>query len=135
MILKICPNHGTYDPATGCLPCKTTDTARRTARIKHHGYSSPNWQHIRTRRHQLAAGQCELQLPGCTTIATHTHLNPTLAGDHRHAQLEDTRACCANCSGAIDAPRATHRGGGSDTHHQQASATRARHPRETLGMV
>ncbi|HEV8105558.1 MAG TPA: hypothetical protein VGP69_17640 [Gaiellaceae bacterium] len=38
--------------------------------------------------------------------ATHVHLDPRLEGNHDAATLEDCRACCASCSGAVDAPRA-----------------------------
>lgn len=32
-------------------------------------------------------------------------LNVTIGGNHDAATLEDARACCARCSGAIDGPR------------------------------
>jgi len=88
-----------------CFEHKRLEQNRRNQRVAEYGYSSANWQRVRTRRRILAAGLCELQLPGCTKTATHTHLDPAAKGDHRRATLDQARACCANCSGAIDAPR------------------------------
>ncbi len=82
------------------------EQARRNERVKAYGYSSSNWQNVKKKRRAMAAGKCELDLPGCTVIATHTHLDPRLNGDHRHATVYNARACCSSCSGAVDAPRA-----------------------------
>lgn len=78
-----------------------------THRTVRYGYSTAHWQRLRSERRALAGGSCELHLDEhCTSRATHTHLDPALHGNHRAARLEDTRACCAHCSGAIDGIRA-----------------------------
>jgi hypothetical protein len=103
--VKVCSKPG----CPHLQPCPThmaEDRARRNARVRDYGYGSSNWQQVRKQRHALAQGRCELKLDGCTITATHTHLNPELQGDHRTATIYHARACCASCSGAIDAPRA-----------------------------
>jgi hypothetical protein len=103
-MLKVCARHGLI-PMTGCEICKHADSRRRNQRVKTYGYSSKNWQQIRQARRQISGGYCELKLPGCTQIATHTHLDPRLRGQHQVATVNDAQACCSSCSGAIDAPR------------------------------
>jgi hypothetical protein len=88
-----------------CPEHRQTEVARRDAKAKAYGYHSPHWQRTRRERLDLARYVCELRLPGCTERATHVHLDPAYRGQHYAAQLEHTRACCASCSGAIDAPR------------------------------
>lgn len=89
-----------------CRDHAAADGARRNAKVTRFGYSRPHWRGLRARRLIFAGGMCELRLPGCTGHATHVHLRAELAGNHDAATLEDCRACCASCSGAIDAPRA-----------------------------
>jgi hypothetical protein len=78
---------------------------RKTDKIKQFGYKHAHWQEIRRERLIMCAGFCELQLPGCTVIATHVHLDEKLQGNHDLATIEDTRACCLNCSSSIDGGR------------------------------
>lgn len=88
-----------------CAEHKAADEARRAGKRRRFGYSRSNWQRIRAQRLVFAAGRCELGLPRCTGAATHVHLDPRLAGNHDLATFDDCRACCASCSGAVDAPR------------------------------
>jgi hypothetical protein len=88
-----------------CEEHKTAEKRRRTEKHVSYGYGSAHWQMIRKARLQLAGYRCELQLPGCTEVATHVHLAPEARGRHFEATLEQTQACCAPCSGAVDAPR------------------------------
>jgi hypothetical protein len=97
---------GTLSRNWRCPTCTAKDSERRNRKATAYGYGRANWQRIRTQRLTLARGLCELQLPGCTTVATHVHLEPELNGNHDAATLADTRACCPSCSGAVDAPRA-----------------------------
>jgi hypothetical protein len=130
---RVCPKPG----CPNLQPCTTheaADRARRNERVKQYGYSSANWQRVRKQRHAIANGFCELRLDGCTINASHTHLDPRLQGDHRAATINDVVACCANCSGAIDAPR-SHRGGGVDTALLPAAVTRARPKVTETGLV
>jgi hypothetical protein len=83
---------------------------RRAAKHKAYGYNSAHWRAVRLARLEAANYTCEIQLPGCTGLATHVHLAPSARGRHYEARLEDTQAACAACSGAIDAPR-SHRDG------------------------
>jgi hypothetical protein len=96
------------DHGARCLEHSAPDRARRNARVAEYGYNREHWQTVRRQRLALAGYRCELQLDGCTEVASHVHLDPRLQGNHDAAQLHDTRACCASCSGAIDAPRATY---------------------------
>jgi 5-methylcytosine-specific restriction protein A len=86
---------------------------RRARKRAAYGYDRQHWRQVRAQRLQLANHQCELQLAGCTVAATHVHLRPELRGAHDLATLDDTRACCASCSGAVDAPRSQTGGAGS----------------------
>ena len=115
-----------------CPQHKAADAQRRNARVKAYGYSSTNWQRIRQLRYAIANGICELKLPGCTSLATHTHLDPAAHGDHRSATIYQARACCANCSGAIDAPRSNRRGAVVDREPSDTFASRANSRRNTL---
>jgi hypothetical protein len=89
-----------------CREHEAADRARRDEKRARFGYSRPHWRRLRSQRLMLADGLCELQLPGCSMRATHVHLDPRLAGNHDAAAIDDCRACCASCSGAVDAPRA-----------------------------
>lgn len=105
---RVCATPGCPDLANTGAYCDThaaPDRARRNQRVRDHGYSSRNWQTIRAQRLAIAGYRCELQLDGCTQLATHVHLDPALNGNHTIARLEHTKACCPQCSGAIDAPR------------------------------
>lgn len=89
-----------------CRSCAEKDSERRNTKGTAYGYNRAHWQRIRKQRLTLARGLCELQLPGCTIVATHVHLAPELNGNHDAATLADTQAYCPSCSGAIDAPHA-----------------------------
>ena len=115
-----------------CAEHKQADSRRRNQRVRDYGYSSTNWQRIRQLRYAIANGICELKLPGCTSLATHTHLDPAANGDHRSATIYQARACCANCSGAIDAPRSNRRGAVVDREPPDDYASRANSSRNTL---
>lgn len=79
---------------------------RKTEKITEYGYKRSHWQEIRKERLIMSGGLCELQLPGCTFEATHVHLHEDLHGDHDRATIDDTKACCLNCSSSIDGGRA-----------------------------
>lgn len=113
-----CPNltAGRYCP-THQHAFDTADSARRNQRVTAYGYNSRHWQRLRRQRLTLAGHRCELQLDGCTEVATHVHLDPRLEGNHAAAQLDDTQACCPSCSGAVDAPRARLPRGTTTTPH------------------
>jgi hypothetical protein len=90
-------------PTLRVSACALAEAARRQARLR--------------RRHI-----CALRLPGCTTQATQVRLDPALEGNHDAAALSRTgQACCAYCSGAIDASRA-HRPIGSGAGQRQRPA-------------
>lgn len=89
-----------------CRDHAAVERVRRDEKRQRFGYSRPHWRRLRVQRLSLAHGLCELRLPGCSMRATHVHLDPRLEGNHDAATLEDCRACCASCSGAVDAPRA-----------------------------
>ena len=114
---KSCCKCGRIIPMTEryCDEHKREDWQRRNRRNAVYGYASENWQRVRRERLERAGYRCELRLPGCTeTAATHVHLDPRLKGDHRTAEVADCRACCASCSGSVDAARAhDSRGAGS----------------------
>ncbi len=108
-MMRTCPSPGCgrIIPMTErhCPRHKAEENARRNAKNKRFGRNSAHWRKVRKQRLELAGCRCELRLPGCTGLATHVHLDPAYRGEHRIAQVEHTRACCASCSGAIDAPR------------------------------
>jgi hypothetical protein len=66
-----------------------------------YGYHRAHWKAIRRARLELAGYRCELRIKCDGAQATHVHLAHELAGNH-DAALDDARACCAQCSGAID---------------------------------
>jgi hypothetical protein len=103
--VRACVKCGRRSVGRRCPRHQLAETARRSARIARNGYGRAHWQQLRKLRFGLAGGLCELRLPGCTRVATHVHLDERLGGNHDAATLADCRACCANCSGAIDAPR------------------------------
>jgi hypothetical protein len=107
MILGTCAKCGRPIPAGQryCAEHKRELTQRHTAKTREYGYRRKNWRQVREQRLNLAGHICELKLPGCTTRATHVHLDPGMRGQHDAATLNDCRACCASCSGAVDAPR------------------------------
>lgn len=82
------------------------ESKRKSSKIRQHGYSSANWQLVRSRRLLMDNSMCQIKLPGCTGRATMVHLDPALLGDHRFATILDCVSCCPSCSGAVDAPRA-----------------------------
>jgi hypothetical protein len=106
-MMRACAKCGRVIPAGRryCDDHTRRENARRTEKVKRHGYKSAHWQQIRKQRLELAGYRCELRLPGCTGIASHVHLDERYEGQHRVAALEDTKAACPSCSGAVDAPR------------------------------
>jgi hypothetical protein len=92
-----------------CPQHARAETARRNAKRKAFGYGRAHWKRVRAARHLLAGGVCELRINCAGAPSTHTHLAPALRGRHDLATVADCRACCASCSGAIDAPRAHHK--------------------------
>jgi hypothetical protein len=113
VVLKACSKCGRPCKGRYCPAHQTQENARRTRKVTEHGYRRANSQGVRRQRLEAAGYVCELRLPGCTQRATHVHLAPTLAGNHDDATVHDCQACCASCSGAIDAPRAHHGGAGA----------------------
>lgn len=107
-VLRLCSYRGCNRrvPSGRCTEHQALDSQVRNARVKRYGYNTPHWQTLRVERIVYAEHLCELGLPGCTGRATHVHLDPSLHGDHARASLDDCRACCPSCSGAVDAPRA-----------------------------
>lgn len=107
-VLRLCSSSGCNRRVQSgrCPEHERAYRLSKNARVSRYGYGTTHWQQVRTQRHILAAGRCELGLPGCTEVPTHTHLDPALKGNHRIATVADVRACCAQCSGAVDAPRA-----------------------------
>src|SRR5438046_1407735 len=108
--MRVCPIRGCgrIIPATErhCPEHKAAERRRRDEKAKRFGYHSAHWQRIRRERLQSAGYVCELRINCNGAQATHVHLDPAYRGRHYAALLEHTRACCASCSGAIDAPRA-----------------------------
>ncbi len=106
-MMRACAKCARAIPATEryCAEHKRAENARRNAKNKAFGRNSAHWQKVRKQRLELAGFRCELQLAGCTGVATHVHLDPSFRGQHRAASVEFCRACCASCSGAVDAPR------------------------------
>ena len=109
-IMKLCSYGGCGRRVTReegrCPEHARAERQRRDEKTRRYGYRSPHWQRVRRERLELAGYRCELRLNCEGAEATHVHLDPAYRGEHRTALLEDTRACCASCSGAIDAPRA-----------------------------
>jgi hypothetical protein len=110
-VKRYCRVHGVV-PATGCVACRRVDADRRSRVRSGYGYGRAHWKRLRIERLEAARFVCELRLPGCALRATHVHLDPRLEGRHDVAVFEDCRACCAACSGAVDAPRAARKDGG-----------------------
>lgn len=108
MALRPCKGCGKPWPSSWCDECGNPNDRRRAERSIEYGYTSPEWNAIRVARMAYALGRCELNHPGCTTLATSVHLLPEAPcyPDHRQARLEDVRAACAHCHGIEDAPRA-----------------------------
>ena len=88
-----------------CAEHEATQSFSESTRRRRYGYNRAHWRTLRLARIASAGGTCELRLRGCTRRATHVHLDPKLGGNHDAATLDDCRACCAQCSGAVDAPR------------------------------
>ena len=111
MLLRVCAAAGCRRTvpkrSTFCAEHAAADERRRATKRKRFGYGRSHWQQLRLQRLALAGGVCELRLPGCTRRATHVHLDPALRGNHDAATLDDCRAACPQCSGAVDAPRAS----------------------------
>jgi hypothetical protein len=111
---RIC-GHGDLAPAGGvCARCRDDERERYrrrgSSKARAYGYRRKRWQELRRARLALDSYLCRLRLPGCTLVATHVHLQPELGGNHDVATLADCVSACAQCSGAIDAPRAGGRG-------------------------
>jgi hypothetical protein len=106
-ILRACPKCGVRvaPPDRYCPIHKAEDNRRRAKKVREYGYGSPHWKRIRAARLALADQICELRIRCNGAKATHVYLDPVLRGEHYRARIEDTRACCAPCSGAVDAPR------------------------------
>jgi hypothetical protein len=120
---RVC-RHGEIVPAGGSCPrCREDERERdrrHAAKLTAYGYSSSHWQELRRLRLEADAHLCRLRLPGCTLRATHVHLHPELGGDHTVATLGDCVSACAQCSGAVDAPRARHpRGHGMESKRRE----------------
>jgi hypothetical protein len=107
MTLRTCARCGRITGAGEryCATHQTAENQRQTAKTREYGYRRKHWRTIRKQRLEAAGYVCELQLPGCTTRASHVHLAAEYRGQHDIAELEHTRACCPSCSGAVDAPR------------------------------
>jgi hypothetical protein len=114
---RVC-RHGEIVLAGGsCARCRKEERERSRQRgnpkARAYGYNRKNWQQVRRARLELDGYLCRLRLPGCTLQATHVHLDPELGGNHDVATLADCVSACAQCSGAVDAPRARGREGGA----------------------
>jgi hypothetical protein len=105
MPLSTCAKCGRPCQGRYCPEHQRQENARRTNKVTRYGYKSAHWQAVRKQRLELAGYVCELKLAGCTTRATHVHLPARYAGQHRAADVNDWRACCASCSGAVDGAR------------------------------
>jgi hypothetical protein len=105
MPLRTCAKCGRPGQGRYCPEHQRQENARRTNKVTRYGYKSAHWQAVRKQRLELAGHVCELKLAGCTIRATHVHLPARYEGQHRAADVNDCRACCATCSGAIDGAR------------------------------
>ena len=88
-----------------CQQCKREKRARQSAKITRYGYRRANWLSVRKQRLELVGHVCELRILCDGARATHVHLRPDFGGNHDAAAVDDARACCIQCSGAIDGAR------------------------------
>ena len=97
-------------------PCLDCGRPTRGSRCPDHtidpGYRTEHWQNVRALRLIYDGGLCQLDHPGCTGVATTVHLDPSCAGDHRLATVDNTLSACAHCHGVEDGPRASGYGEG-----------------------
>ncbi len=119
MLPRVCSRSGLIYTGTACdcTPCQQSrarDNLRRAHKASAHGRTTARWRRLSKRRIKLAGGRCELQLPGCTRVATSAHLDPRLQGNHRIATINEVRAACAQCHGRVDGARSRGRGAWSD---------------------
>jgi hypothetical protein len=114
--MRICPTTGCgqliASTAVRCPAHEQEDQQRRRRKVRELGNDRAHWQAVRAARLGIASGLCELRINCSGAPATHVHLLPELEGCHDQATVADCRACCASCSGAVDAPRAHGRGAG-----------------------
>ena len=107
-----CIDCGVPTEGTRCAKCavplELADSRRPNEKTVAHGVKRAHWQRVRVQRLALVGGYCELNLPGCTKIATSVHLDAGFDGDHDSATIDDARASCAHCHGTLDGPRSHH---------------------------
>jgi 5-methylcytosine-specific restriction endonuclease McrA len=90
-----------------CLVCGTPSDGPRCPEHTQHNYNprSAHWRTIRAERLAIDNGECQLQHPGCTRVATSVHLDPAAGGNHSLATIHNTVSACAHCHGVEDGPR------------------------------
>lgn len=69
------------------------------------GYSTGHWRKLRVQALVRDGYRCQLQLDGCTGVATTVHIDPALRGQHEDATLDDCTSACLYCHGVTDAAR------------------------------
>lgn len=101
VVVRRCRRHGLVRGA--CAECEAEAKRRRSANNVRLGRNSAHWRRTSASRLRLAEYECEIGRPGCTGEATTVDLIGV--GDHSRARLEDTRAACRHCHGAVDGGR------------------------------
>jgi hypothetical protein len=104
-LARLCPGCGRV--VTGgrarCPDCARADNQRRGARNVEHGTNTQRWRKLRA--HVIARDRCCVRCGSSEDLTV--HLDPVLAGDHRHATSVDAITLCRGCHGAVDARRAS----------------------------
>lgn len=102
----VCDRHKTLVPAgERCAECVTDDNRRRGRKSSAHGVTSSRWR--RRRRAKLRRNpRCELELDGCTGLATTVHIPPRYGGRHDRVPEAELVSACAHCHGVTDGARA-----------------------------
>lgn len=107
MLATVCDRHKVIVPDGERCPACAADGASRPARRQRRnvvlGRNTRHWRRVSAARRRLAEGLCEIGGPRCTGEAETVDL--VGGGDHSRARLEDTRAACRSCHGAVDGGR------------------------------
>lgn len=105
-LLRICSAQGcTTLVDMGRKHCPTharADSTRRNQRTRRDGRNTNDWLKLRAFVIARANATCELQQPGCTTIATTAH---KLTGGYHTPNPNDYQAACRHCHGVVDGGR------------------------------
>jgi hypothetical protein len=85
-----------------CAEHARIDSTKRNQRTRRDGRNTTQWMKTRAFVIARANHHCELQLPGCTTIATTAHKQ---GGGYHTPNPDDYQASCRHCHGVVDGGR------------------------------